>query len=231
MRKNKRKKRNAKNSNLFDESLYSDFLIKQLDAKSRLAKQFICFIKFSNGGLFITGGEIEGRIYSNNIFSAAYIGGSRVELVIMGNLISSLSTRIASVYSENDFHMSMLRDFLSQHLKEIMEDMEKPRALAGEIIAVDVENNILNMNCSGDFEENNIDSGTVRVFLGGCYNQTMKEKIYKLLTKLLKKDDGLVSKEKATSFSTTLKNTLKIKNVSMYWYSLGEMQFTSKQLG
>ena len=224
VRSRKKKKSRPDEVNLIDATLLREYIIKKLDADFRLGKNFICFVKFDQGGLFMYGGDVPGVIYTNNIFSAVCVGASSSEVAELKNLILKVASKVRGVFSENDFHQLMLRDFLSSYLKAVLDNMEIPLALAVEIVAVDVENNMINITSSGDFVEVDLNQSSERVFVAGCYDEKFIEKFRKKIMRLVKNCDGPVNQEKAVSITMALKKSLDIKNLNLYWYSLGELQ-------
>ena len=221
MAKSRRGNSGAFASTLLDQSLLKEFLIKKFDAESRIGRNFICFIRYTNGGLFLYGGDVEGGLYSNDIFSAAYIGSSAVEVAEIRNVITSTASRVKSSFSRYDFHPQMLLGFLSRYLKAAMENIETPRALAAEVIISDVENKLININSSGDYVEADLSQEKKRVYVAGCYDREFAEKLINKVLKFIKNDDGIVSGEKAGAVSMALSKSLKIKNLNSYWYRLG----------
>src|SRR3989344_3996661 len=102
----------------FSYGFFEEFIMKKTEAEQRLARVFTVFIKLvPNSGYFICGGNVPFSQFSNSNFGCIIIGSSLVEINQGEDLIRRVGSRINTMFSEKDFHSTVVMDFLSRYLK------------------------------------------------------------------------------------------------------------------
>lgn len=168
---------------------FEEFVLKKLEAESRLARTFAAFIKIPDGGYFIYGGNVLPTNFSNKNFGSIIIGHSLVEINQGEDLLWKIGSRISQVFTENDFHSTVAMDFLSKYLRANIQNMKIPQALAVEFMFIDSVDNLFRVHFTGDVEMDGLDETDEDVFVIGCYDPKFRKRLLAELKKVPKKLD------------------------------------------
>lgn len=186
-----------------------EYLTKKLDAEQRLAGQFALFVKSNQGGLFISGGSQPAIAFSGATFEGVLIGASLKESEEALSVLREAASVIRSVFSENDFYAKISTDFLSDYLREVLEDLKVPVAIASEFIVLDfMSSNLIRVFLSGDYRVDDLSESNEKYFFIGLYNKKTENLIRRELDK--QNISELLSKKLSRSTTEKLKNIAKV---------------------
>src|SRR3989338_845370 len=194
----------------FSYGFFEEFIMKKTEAEQRLARVFTVFIKLvPNSGYFICGGNVPFSQFSNSNFGCIIIGSSLVEINQGEDLIRRVGSRINTMFSEKDFHSTVVMDFLSRYLKANLQNMKIPQALAIEFFITDILGNLLRVHFHGAIEIDYVDSTDKDIFMTGGYDEKFREN----LLRELKKAPQTIDKEKMTEFAKGIKSKFRLSHV------------------
>lgn len=155
---------------------FEDYVIKRIDVEQRLANCFCLFIKAPDGGYFLSGGQEKPEKYISPNFTAICMGATRIESTIGFDLLVQLGSTIARQFDEQDFHSTIVLDFLCTYMKEQLEDVKSPRALALEFIIFDhITNKLFRILFDGDYQIDDLEEAGSKFFIIGDYDKPNKE--------------------------------------------------------
>lgn len=197
-----------------DYSPLGEYRLRVKDAKERLAKSFCCFFDAGKVKLFIGGGEYEAAFFTSSNFAAFIVGGSLSEVEEGTRLIKGVASKIATLYSERDFHASVAKYFLSQYLKAHLENKDTIVGLAVEYMLFDITQRLTMINLNGDTQVLTEGDTKGKIFFVGCYDPALKQRITRAVSKELTKQVPKNPKE-AHKLADRLKKSLKIKYIGM----------------
>lgn len=200
---------------------FDEYVTKKIDAEGRLSGTFAAFVKSEPGGLFISGGKEPSVAFGNSNFQGVLIAGSLRESEEALSVLREAGASIRDIFSEDDFHAKISIDFLSGYLKEILEDMRSPIALAAEFIVVDVlSNRLMRVRYSGDIQIDDLDSSEEDYFFVGLYKKNVENNIKRELEKakirdLLAKQHSDKKVEELKRIAMSLRAKFKFGSVNM----------------
>lgn len=214
MSKRALKRRAHRNTNsLVGTGILEEYLQKVIDTKTRLDSNFVAYVSIGDkGGVFICGGDVEAAFFRHPNFFAAYTGYSSSEVTEVKSVINSLASRIRSLVLDENFHETIVVDFMSSYLKETMEDPDVPKGLAVEMILVDFSGTVHLLYNTGDNEEIDPSKTDQNFFIVGCYNEKLKGKILNELKKLID-PNGKMNDTKAAEVIVKLRRKFKLAYV------------------
>lgn len=206
-----------------DISNYTDYFLKKVDAEQRLrlTKTFTVFVKSENGGFFISGGSDVAVSFGNENFVSVLIAASIKESEEALGILREANARIRSLFTEDDFYAMLATDPLSDYLKEVLEDLKIPVALATEFMAFDViSNKLIRVLYSGDLKLDDLNDTNENYFFVGLYNKKTENLIKKELERyklreIISKPNSDKKFEELSKIILALKKKLKLKAMNL----------------
>lgn len=199
-----------KTGSIIGTGVLEEYLNKRIDTRTRLDSNFVAYVSVGNsGGVFISGGDVEAAFFRHPNFFAAYTGYSSSEVTEVKSVINSLASRLRSRVLDENFHETIVVEFVSDYMKETMEDPKVPKGLAVEMILVDFSGTVRLLYNTGDNEK--IDPAQVdqKFFIVGCYNDNLRKRILDELKKLID-PNGEMNDTKAAEVIVRLKSKFKL---------------------
>lgn len=190
-------------------SALKELAAKCRDAEKRLGKNFVALFWHDGSLCLLLNKNNNPELFQNSNFFSIAVGASNYEISEAANLINRSHYSIAQRFSQNDFRLLVALDIVTKYLRQELENMKHPRAIAFEYVLVDIRLGILvPIRYSGDFEIfGNFNSASDKIFVLGTYDNEFSE-LVKLKIKEMKGSEKLAkgsSKQKRIWFRRQLK--------------------------
>lgn len=211
----------AKKGRTFNVGNFEDYVVKKLDAEQRLAGTFSVFIKSERGGMFVTGGKEPAAVFGNSNFHGVLIAGSLRESEEALSVLREAGASIRDIFSEDDFYAKISVDILSGYLKEVLEDLRIPIALAAEFMVLDmISNNLMRVQYSGDIRIDDLNDSDEYYFFQGLYKKSNQDAIKRELERgkirdILGKEFSKKSLEELKKIALSLKRKMKFNSLNL----------------
>ncbi len=213
MAKRKTRRSLSKDLNL---GILEDHVIKKIDVEQRLADCFCLFVKTPDGGCFLSGGQEKPERYISPNFTAVCMGATRIESTIGLDLLIELGSAVAHQFSEQDFHSTIVLEFLCNYMKEQLEDIKSPQGLALEFIIFDhITNKLFRISFDGNYQINDLEEAGSKFFMIGDYEKPGK-KGKAFLTALTKSIGDNISVENLSMVGVVVGKHFGLPDVSLY---------------